>query len=203
VATHLALFKRRDCSRSPVYARHSPASKRRAAIACNHYRALDFQERAMPRQRQQDAWGPIIPGRRSKRPGPPVELEPREKRIWRDIVQSLPPDWFATSQPVLKELVYHIRIADDLRGDIRRAQATVDEILRMPEPAAKLLVAATKELRAALRTHVLQSQRMSALSTSLRLTPQSRYQASTAKVRSAEETAGIDPWLDWGNDRPQ
>ena len=155
----------------------------------------------MPKKREQNG-GPIIPGS-TKRPPPPTDLEPREKVIWRDLAARLPPDWFATSQSVLKELVRHVRLSDDLMGDIKRAQAAVDEVLRMPEPPAKLLVAATRELRASLRTHVLQSQRIGALSTQLRLTPQSRYQPTTAKAKAMETPEGIDPWLDWGNDRPQ
>jgi hypothetical protein len=150
--------------------------------------------------RKQDASGPLIPGRPVKRPAPPPGLDdPREKRIWRDIVASLPADWFQTSQPVLRQLVQHIRISNDLTGDIERARGAVDKILSMPEPPAKLLVAATREFRAALRAHILQSQRISALSTSLRLTPQSRYQASVAQVRGREEPKGPEPWNDWAN----
>jgi hypothetical protein len=152
----------------------------------------------MPRKRQQGALSPIIPGSNGKRPAPPPELTPREKVVWRDLTKRLPADWFTTSQPVLRELVRHIVLADDAHQVVARAQAAVDEILRMPEPPpAKLLVAATRELRASLRTHVLQSQRISALSTTLRLTPQARYQPSTAKIRATEEPAGVAPWNDW------
>jgi hypothetical protein len=157
----------------------------------------------MPQKREQDGLGPILPGSNGKRPPPPAELNPREKVIWRDIAKRLPADWFQTSQPVLKELCQHIRLADDLMEDVRRAQAVVDELRGTPGPAdVKLLVAALRELRAALRAHLLQSGQIISLSTKLRLTPQSRYAPSTAKVRAGETSDGIEPWNDWGNDPP-
>jgi hypothetical protein len=151
----------------------------------------------MPRKRQQD--GPIIPGSNGsmKRPAPPVELEPREKRIWRDIVASLPADWFTTSQPVLTELCRHIRYSNELAVDVAQARTAIDQIKMMPEPPLKLLLAAMRDYRILLRSHGYQSERVANLSTKLRLSPQSRYQASTAQVRATEEPAGPEPWNDW------
>jgi hypothetical protein len=158
------------------------------------------EERAMPRIRDVS---PFIPGT-SKRPPPPPELDAREAKIWRQITGRLPADWFtAASGPMFKELCRHVRLADDLSEDIALARAAIDELRKTPEPPAKLLTAATRELRTLLRMHGLQSQRIGTLSTQLRLTPQSRYQPSTAEVKAAETPAGVPPWLDWGNDRPQ
>jgi hypothetical protein len=163
--------------------------------AHGHYAALDDQERTMPRT------SPFIPGN-GKRPPPPAGLDAREAAIWRQITKRLPVDWFV-AEPLLKELCRHIRICDDLAGDIARARAAVDEIRGMPEPPAKLLLAAMREYRALLRAHGYQSERVTNLSTKLRLAPQSRYAPKTAKTRAMETDAGVPPWLDWGNDRPQ
>jgi hypothetical protein len=153
----------------------------------------------MPEKSEQNG-GPVIPGRPVKRPPPPADLEPREKVIWRDLAKSLPPDWFATSQTTLKELVQHIALSRDTIADVRRAQAAVDAVRAMPEPSTKLLLAALREKRAALRAHVLQTGQIASLSTKLRLTPQSRWQPATAKVRAGEESTGVELWDDWSND---
>jgi hypothetical protein len=86
--------------------------------------------------------------------------------------------------------------------DIARARIAVDEVLAMPQPPVKLLITALREYRAALRCHCDQSQMIGVLSTKLRLTPQSRYQSSTAKTAAKAESSYPDPWSDWGNDRP-
>jgi hypothetical protein len=141
---------------------------------------------------------PLIPGN-SKRPSPPPGLDARETKIWRQITKRLPVDWFA-AEPLLTELCRHIRISDDLMGDIAQARAAIDGLQKTSDPRSKLLLEAMKEYRTLLRCHCLQSERIGALSTKLRLTPQSRYAPATAKTRATETPAGIDPWLDWGLD---
>jgi hypothetical protein len=130
----------------------------------------------MPRTRPSEP-GPIIPGSNGKRPPPPPQLNASERAIWREFTARLPPDWFTASAPLLKELCRHVRLADNLSEDITRARATIDELQKMPEPPAKPLKEATKEYRVLLRMHGFQSQRIGAMMTRLRLTPQSRYQA--------------------------
>jgi hypothetical protein len=151
-------------------------------------------ERAMPRL------NPLIPGN-AKRPPPPAGLDERERTIWRQISARLPQDW--SSQPLMKELCRHIRNADDLADELGRARDAINELRKTPEPPTKLLAAAMREYRVLLRAHGAQSQAISALSTRLRLTPQSRYQPSTAQTRATETPEGIRPWNDWGNNRSQ
>jgi hypothetical protein len=157
----------------------------------------------MPRQNQYTAVTPIIPGK-ERRPSPPAELDARERTIWTKITARLPADWFtAEAQPMLKELVRHLCIADDLAADLAQARAAIDEIRKTPEPSADLLATATREYRAVLRAHGYQSERIGNLATKLRLTPQSRYAPSSAKREAGKVLEGPEPWRDWGENREQ
>jgi hypothetical protein len=154
-------------------------------------------ERAVPRQNQYTAVTPIIPGN-ERRPSPPAQLDTRERRIWSAITARLPADWItAEAQPMLKELVRHIGIADDLWVDLAQARAAIDEIRKALEPDAELLAEATREYRAVLRAHGYQTERIGNLSTKLRLTPQARYAPSTAKREAGKVFEGPEPWNDW------
>jgi hypothetical protein len=150
----------------------------------------------MPRIRQPDA-GPTIPGTPARRPPPPPELDEREAVIWRKITARLPPNWFVASASLLVELCRHTRLSDDLMGDIARARAAIDELRKTQKPTSKLLLDAMKEYRVLLRLHALQSQRIGALATRLRLTPQSRYEKSVAATAAKAVDAGPFPWDDW------
>jgi uncharacterized damage-inducible protein DinB len=155
----------------------------------------------MPRQNQYTAVTPIIPGN-ERRPSPPAQLDTRERRIWSAITARLPANWItAEAQPMLKELVRHIRIADDLWVDLAQARAAIDKIQKQPQPDPEELAAATQEYRALLRAHGYQTERIGNLSTKLRLTPQARYAPSTAKREAAKVLEGPDPWSDWGEGR--
>jgi hypothetical protein len=144
--------------------------------------------------------GPIIPGA-NKRPSPPAELDAREVKIWRQITKRLPGDWVGVGEPLFRELCRHIAFAGTLKEDIAVARGHINELRTSEQPASKLLLDAMKNYRVLLRLHALQSQQIGTLSTKLRLTPQSRYQSSTAKVRAAEEPEGVELWNDWGDDR--
>jgi hypothetical protein len=153
----------------------------------------------MPRQNQY-ASGPIIPGN-ERRPSPPAQLDARERAIWTKITARLPAEWFtAEAQPMLKELVRHLCIADDLAADLKLARVAVDETRKALD--AEALAAATQEYRAVLRAHGYQSERIGNLATKLRLSPQSRYAPSSAKREAGKVLEGPAPWLDWRNDRP-
>jgi hypothetical protein len=124
----------------------------------------------------------IIPG---TRPEPPLELEPEEQATWRTITSRLPQSWFtAENMPLLKELCRHVGYADALAADIvqLRQAPTVD----------------VEELRAALRAHALQSERIGNLSTKLRLTKQSRLDRESAGIEARKSAAGVKPWEGWG-----
>jgi hypothetical protein len=144
--------------------------------------------------------GPIIPGI-TKRPAVPPELDARERTIWRRITARLPTDWVTSGALLFVELCRHVAFANTLKEDIALARAAIEEFRKTQEPTSKLLLDATKDYRALLRLHALESQQIGVLSTRLRLTPQSRYQSSTAKVRAAEEPEGVELWNDWGDDR--
>jgi hypothetical protein len=153
----------------------------------------------MPRTSQNG--GPIIPGS-TKRPSPPPELiDPREIKVWRDIVRSLPADWFTSgSHLLLKALCQHIRLADDTMKDIKQARTEVDEVKAMSAPPPKLLIEALKKYRAALQSHLLQTGQIASLSTKLRLTPQSRYGHRSAKTAAETVSPYPELWNDWGLD---
>jgi hypothetical protein len=154
----------------------------------------------MPRRNQYTS-SPIIPGN-ERRPSPPAQLDARERTIWTKITARLPANWItAEAQPMLKELVRHLCIADDLAADLALARAAIDEIRKMPEPSSEALAEATQEYRAVLRAHGYQTERIGNLSTKLRLTPQARYAPSSAQREAAKVIEGPEPWLDWGNDR--
>jgi hypothetical protein len=142
--------------------------------------------------------GPILPGT-TKRPSPPPGLDAREAVIWRQVTKRLPADWVNVGEPLFRELCRHIALANTLMEDIARARARIDELRTSEQPTSKLLLDAMKNYRVLLRLHALQSQQIGTLSTKLRLTPQARYQPSTAKARATEELEGIAPWNDWGN----
>jgi hypothetical protein len=162
-------------------------------------RNADDPKRSAPMARTSQNGGPILPGT-TKRPSPPPGLDAREAVIWRQVTKRLPPDWINTGAPLFRELCRHIALSNTLMEDIARARAAIDELRTSEQPASKLLLDATKSYRVLLRLHALQSQQIGTLSTKLRLTPQSRYQSSTAKARATEEPEGPEPWLDWGLD---
>jgi hypothetical protein len=123
----------------------------------------------------------IIPG---TRPEPPPTLEPEEQGTWRAITSRLPQTWFtAENMPLLKELCRHIGYADALAADIV-------QLRRAPS-------ADVQELRAALKAHALQSERIGNLSTKLRLTKQARLDRESAGIEARKSAAGVKPWEGW------
>lgn len=139
------------------------------------------------------------------RPEPPEDLEPGERAIWREVIGRLPADWFTVEcQPVLKQLCRHIRYADDLAGDMAAIRAIMTEIKQDSSGSMtvadrmKTFAKMSGELHNLMRIHIRQSHQIGMLSTRLRLTPQSRYEA----LRANDETKtarppGAQPWNDW------
>jgi hypothetical protein len=144
--------------------------------------------------------GPWVPG---ERPPPPPELEPVEQEAWRAITARLPADFFtAENRPMLKELVRHVRYADELATDLQAVRVTLGEVAAGSDPPpikVKALAALRREQRELLRAHGYQSERIGNLSTKLRLTPQSRQSARRADQQARKLAAGPRPWEDWGN----
>jgi hypothetical protein len=137
--------------------------------------------------------GPIIPGA-ERRPPPPDDLEPAEQGHWVAITAALPPDWFnGGSAPLLKQLVRHIHLADELAQDVTRLRGE----LAVAKPKARSN--ALRELLCAQRAAGFESDRIASLSTKLKLTLKSRYARSDAAYAGVKGTATFpDPWTDWG-----
>jgi hypothetical protein len=159
-----------------------------------------------------DLLEPIIPG---KPPPPPEELEPDQQLEWKTITEGLPGDWFsAANDPLLKELCRHITYARELARQIVKVRAEIQAFMEesAAETAGSMGIAERRKIQAGLRdelcrllrSHGYQTERIGNLSTKLRLTKQSRYDASSA-YRAARSTMK-KPWLDWGensSDRQQ
>lgn len=151
----------------------------------------------------------VVPGAKVPPPPPPPELDDVEAVIWRGIVSDLPGDWFAPeSQPMLKELCRHVRHADDLMQDLRAVRAALAEVTAGSGPVptqSEAVATLTNEVRALLRAHGYQSERIGNLATKLRLTNQAKV-VVTAAARKAKETPSRapEPWDDWGKQpKPQ
>jgi hypothetical protein len=57
---------------------------------------------------------PTLPG---ERPAPPVELDATEQRIWRAIVDALPPTWLdAAAQQILVRAVAQASVCEGLEA---------------------------------------------------------------------------------------
>jgi hypothetical protein len=156
----------------------------------------------MPRPNQYTA-GPVIPG---KRKSPPPELDEREAKIWREITGRLPASWFTSDNaPLLKELCRHIRNSDDLSADLARARTALDQVQAEPkrDPVGKLQAEARAAYFTLLRAHGYQSERIGNLSTKLRLTNSSRWQATKAAAETAKASSFPEPWNDWRRETPE
>ena len=137
----------------------------------------------------------VVPGTKVPPPKPPPELNDIERDIWASIVAKLPSNWFTGEcQPLLKELVRHIRIADRLTRDLAKVEEALDKLTReSPE-----FEALTRDYHALLRAHGYQSERVGNLATKLRISPQAKILAVSAERKARDMPKGIDPWLDWG-----
>ena len=122
------------------------------------------------------------------RPSPPVGLSAREEAIWRDYVEAMPGGWFSPeARPLLEALC---RAAHQLKGVDKAFEAFADGV---PEDDVLFQrYQALTRLRLSLVTQV------SGLSTKLRLTAQSRYDAESAfaAVRRQRERPALKPWQD-------
>jgi hypothetical protein len=162
-----------------------------------------------------DLLEPIIA---DKPPPPPGELEPEQQLEWEAITARLPVDWFTGENiPMLKELCRHITYARELAGQVAKLRADIQAVTEgsTTDTAGSMGVAERRkvqvglrdELCRLLRSHGYQTERIGNLSTKLRLTKQSRYDASSA-YRAAKDAGSVmkKPWLDWGensSDRQQ
>ena len=133
--------------------------------------------------------GPIIPG---AKPDAPRDLTPEELVEWERIVAGLSPErcrdiGFQILLPLLVTHVCFARHARDEAAALRRDPATARDKSKQ------------RALRAALRAHGNESERIASLSTKLRLLPQNRFTSDASELRRSDSTP--KPWQDWGNRR--
>jgi hypothetical protein len=160
------------------------------------------------RKSSYDLLEPIIPG---KPPPPPGELELDQQLEWTAITARLPVDWFTGENiPMLKELCRHITYARELARQVAKVRAEMQAVMEgsAADTAGSIGIAERRKIQAGLRdelcrllrNHGYQTERIGNLSTKLRLTKQSRYDASSA-YRAAKDAGSMKkPWLDWGED---
>jgi hypothetical protein len=154
-----------------------------------------------------DLLAPLTP---DTRPPSPEELEPEEQAEWKAIVERLPADWFTGENiPMLRELCRHICYAREFARQIVKVRAEIQAFMEesAAETAGSMGIAERRKIQAGLRDelcrllrgHGYQTERIGNLSTKLRLTKQSRYDASSA-YRAAKDAGSTmkKPWLDWG-----
>jgi hypothetical protein len=115
------------------------------------------------------------------RPAPPPELSEDEAKQWRTYTARMPPSWFPNETlPLLRELVQTITLAQRANAELRAIKS-----LRRDDVFARFIKLAHTKLET--------SERISQLSTKLRLTNQSRIQAQRASA--LEQTSRhMKPW---------
>ena len=159
-------------------------------------------ERSADLTQRMVASGAVVPGEPIQPPDPPPELGDAEQAIWRGITGKMPPGWFsADNVPMLKELCRHIRHADELAADlevVREALAAIKERITADPALLEQTLELTKSRINLMRAHGYQSERIGNLSTKLRLTNQSRYEAIKADRERRDVPTMPRPWEDWG-----
>lgn len=120
---------------------------------------------------------PQLPG--TGRPEPPADLDDGEKRLWREVVNSLPPHWIdAAGRIILRRLVAQAALCLSMEEQLRahRAAGTVVETY------AKLA-----------KQHSDTAKQTESLLASLRATPRSRSTSHAAGLQT-RKTAEMRPW---------
>ena|SRR5215831_8564934 len=123
---------------------------------------------------------PRVPGR--GRPEPPVDLDPLEQRIWREVVDALPGHWLDTAgQLVLRRLTAQAAIAERQEARLRQLRAQGQD---GGEEAGALAV-----------QHGVSAKNVAYLLVQLRATPRSHYQLrSRAAGSQMEQAPDSRPW---------
>jgi hypothetical protein len=118
----------------------------------------------------------VVPGR--GRPEPPNELPQEEARIWREIVASMPSNWFRTSMHLLRLLCHHVATAETLAVALAKARAQGDWV----------------EVRQLAAMHEREARTAGYLSTVLRLTPRSKTSVEWAANATQTAQPEVTPW---------
>lgn len=117
----------------------------------------------------------------------PDGLSDAESRLWTDVVDSKPADWFGgDTAPLLLEYVRAVVMSDML-----------DEKIKMALDGGVELELLGKVMEGFLRLRDMESKRAVSIATKLRLTPQSRYTPQAAATANKKVGNGGRLW-----DRP-
>ena len=149
-----------------------------------------------------------LDGWNEERPKPPRELTKDQREEWDEISARMPQDWFGREMfPMLVSLCRAVTYSRRLAGELEEVEHGLDSLpdrLRQQNPETTLKdIEAILELRLNRRTELYrlqadQARLVMALSTKLRLTPQSRYQPITAgrKMFDRNQQPQKMPWED-------
>jgi len=108
---------------------------------------------------------------------PPSDLSARQKELWRDVMNTKPPEWFEDdTYPLLRAYVTHVDTYERLSQEIQ----TYD----LSDPAVDRLI----------KLQDLQGRAMGNLAVKMRLTQQSRYTPKAAATANKKAASGKKPW---------
>ena len=125
-----------------------------------------------------------IAGPNDKHPEPPARLNEDEAGIWRGICASMPVGWFPPeSQGVLEALVTETA-----------ARRRFDESVRNFPNELMQTASGLQALRQLRRMQIEAGKAIAYLATKLRLTPQSRYNATRANTLTQNVQTVTQPW---------
>jgi hypothetical protein len=125
----------------------------------------------------------ISAGERPPAP-PPPELTDAQATIWRDVVGSLPGDWFTrAAYPILVAYCRHVCRARLLEMQVARFKVEWIDVDGGLERLDRLLALAERETRA-----------LTACARALRLTPQAQMHPRTAGRAISSLPVGPRPW---------
>lgn len=121
---------------------------------------------------------------------PPRDLSKRQRKLWKEILNTKPPDWFeADSLPILRAYVVAIEMHDSLTKEIEGIDESL-QVLSDPLDRVNLLGGKMKLLDAQAKQAAL----MASLAVKMRLTQQSRYTPQAAATANKKTAAGKKPW---------
>jgi hypothetical protein len=111
------------------------------------------------------------------RPDPPSDFTPEQSKIWRDVVNTKPPEWFESdTYPILRAYCvaadYHVKIQKEM-DTLKITDATFRSLLDLLTKQAKVI---------------------GELAVKMRLTQQSRYTPKAANTANKRVSGGGKPW---------
>ena len=126
----------------------------------------------------------VIDAGRRMPSSPPPELTDAQASVWRDVVGSLPGEWFtAAAYPILVAYCQHVCRARLLEMEITRFEPEWVGVDGGLERLDRLLAVAERETRA-----------MTACARALRLTPQAQMHPRSAGRAVSNLPSGPPPW---------